>query len=112
MVRSAGTIAEGDRAVAFRHLAETHGKLVLPGTDPLPFPGEIRKPGRYGFLADLELDRSRPFASLRRWLEQQARSPRRYGRLELPWTFLDRQMWLHWRNLVSRRKAQGVVAGR
>jgi hypothetical protein len=92
--------------------AEAHGKLVLPGTDPLPFPGEIMKPGRYGCVADLELDRARPFASLRRWLERQGRSPRRYGCLERPWTFLDRQMCLHWRNLTNRRKAQGVVAGR
>jgi hypothetical protein len=92
--------------------AETHGNLVLPGTDPLPFPGEIRKPGRYGFVAELELDRARPFATLRRWLQAQERSPRTYGRLERPWTFLDRQMWLHWRNLANRRKAQGMVTGR
>ena len=97
----------GGRPGAFRRpkllaLAERHGKLVLPGTDPLPFPGEISKVGRYGFVAELGLDRARPFASLRRWLERQQRSPRRYGRLERPWTFLDRQVRLHCRNLARR----------
>jgi hypothetical protein len=95
----------GGRPGGFRRpkllaLAERHGKLVLPGTDPLPFPGEISKVGRYGFVAELGLDRARPFASLRRWLERQQRSPRRYGRLERPWTFLDRQVRLHCRNLA------------
>lgn len=106
----------GGRPGGFRRpkllaVAETHGKLVLPGTDPLPFPGEITKAGRYGFVAEFELDRARPFASLRRWLHQQQSSPRRYGRLERPWTFLDRQMWLHCRNLGKVVRTSGVAAG-
>lgn len=104
----------GGRPGGFRRpkllaLAERHGKLVLPGTDPLPFPGEITKVGRYGFLAELELDPARPFASLRRWLERQQRSPRRYGRLERLWTFLDRQMWLHYRNLGKVVRTSGAA---
>jgi len=83
--------------------AEGHGKLVLPGTDPLPFPGEIGKVGRYGFVAELEFDRTRPFASLRRWLERQQTSPRTYGRLEGLWTFLDRQMRLHSKRFGGKR---------
>lgn len=97
----------GGRPGGFRRpkllaLAERHGKLVLPGTDPLPFPGEINKVGRYGFVAEFDLDRARPFASLHRWLEHQHCSPRGYGGLERLWTFLDRQMWIHYRNLGSR----------
>jgi len=79
-------------------VAERHGKLVLPGTDPLPFPGEVTKVGRYGFVAEFGLDRSRPFASLRLWLERQERSPRSYGQLERLWTFAQRQIGIqYWR---------------
>lgn len=83
-------------------VAEDHGKLVLPGSDPLPFPGEATKAGRFGFVAELELDRQRPFTSLHRWLEQQERSPRSYGELERVSTFLDRQMRIQLRGLGRR----------
>lgn len=83
-------------------VAERHGKLVLPGTDPLPFPGELAKVGRYGFVADLDLDRRRPFASLRLWLQRQRRSPRSFGQLEGVWTFAQRQIGIQCRRLRSR----------
>lgn len=79
--------------------AEAQGKLVLPGSDPLPLPGEPRKAGRYGFAAALELDQERPFASLKRWLEQQDHSPRVFGRLETLAVFVDRQVRLQLRGL-------------
>ena len=83
-------------------VAERHGKLVLPGTDPLPFPGEVTKVGRYGFVADVHLDRRRPLAALRRWLERQEQSPRSYGELEGVWTFAQRQIGIQYRRLRSR----------
>jgi hypothetical protein len=97
----------GGRPGVFRRprlfaVAEGRGKFVLPGTDPLPFPGEIAKAGRYGFVADLDLDPARPFASLQRWLQRQRSSPPAFGRLERLRTFLSRQMWLHWRNRRRR----------
>lgn len=72
--------------------AERHGRLVLPGSDPLPLPAEVSKPGRYGFVAEIDLDRRMPFSTLKRWLDQQTESPRPYGRLERPLAFLGRQI--------------------
>lgn len=72
--------------------AERHGRLVLPGSDPLPLPAEVSKPARYGFVAEIDLDRRMPFSTLKRWLDQQTESPRPYGRLERPLAFLGRQI--------------------
>jgi len=74
--------------------AERLGRLVLPGTDPLPLPGEIDKIGRFGFVADCELDPDRPFRSLRDWLARQRVSPPQYGELERLPVFVRRQVEL------------------
>jgi hypothetical protein len=40
------------------------GRAVLPGSDPLPLPGEEARVGAYGFAADVALDPLRPAAAL------------------------------------------------
>ena len=60
-------------------LAESKGLFVLPGSDPLPFPHQVRKPGCYGFVLEGEFDDYKPFASLRRLLQQTKALPRLYG---------------------------------
>lgn len=55
---------------------------ILPGTDPLPFPSEAAKPGRFGFLLEGEVDRRRPAESVKRLTWAQRAQPRVYGRLE------------------------------
>lgn len=48
-------------------VAESRGVLVLPGSDPLPLPEHVSRPGSYGFVLDLlegELDPRRPAAGL------------------------------------------------
>lgn len=77
--------------------AECHGRLVLPGSDPLPLPAEVSKPGRYGFVAGVDLDRRMPFSALRRWLDQQTESPRPYGQLERPLVFIGHQIAIRMR---------------
>jgi hypothetical protein len=44
--------------------ARRAGRCVLPGSDPLPLPGEERRVGSYGFAVDVELDPLRPAAGL------------------------------------------------
>jgi hypothetical protein len=61
-------------------LAEARGLAVLPGSDPLPFPGCARLAGSYGFVLDGPFDGGRPVSSLRRLLTSLAGSPRPYGR--------------------------------
>jgi hypothetical protein len=52
-------------------------------------------------VADLALDWSEPFASLKRWLRTRDRSPQTYGRLESPAVFVWRQAAMQ---IVKRRR--------
>jgi hypothetical protein len=45
-------------------LARRAGRAVLPGSDPLPLPGEEARVGAYGFAVDVALDPLRPAAAL------------------------------------------------
>lgn len=45
--------------------ARRNGRPVLPGSDPLPLPGEERQLGAYGFLYEGPFDAGRPTASVR-----------------------------------------------
>lgn len=49
--------------------ARRAGRSVLPGSDPLPLPGEEQRVGAYGFAVDVELDDLRPAAALLALLE-------------------------------------------
>ena len=49
-------------------LAAARGIYNLPGSDPLPLPWEVRKPGRLGAILEVPLDLSRPVAALLRTL--------------------------------------------
>jgi len=73
---------------------------VLPGSDPLPLPAEIARPGSFGFVAGTGLDPERPFAALKAWLEARTTSPAPYGRPLAPWTVVRRQLALR----LARRR--------
>ena len=60
--------------------AEAAGRVVLPGSDPLPLPGQERRAGGFGFVLDGPLDPDRPAASLKARLAALATSPPVYGR--------------------------------
>lgn len=77
--------------------AERHGRIVIPGTDPLPLPAEAGKAGRFGFALDRAPDPERPFAALREWLAALTSSPPGYGALERLPVFLERQAELRLR---------------
>lgn len=83
-------------------LAERCGRLVLPGTDPLPIASDIGKVGRFGFVVDAPLDLDRPFAALARWLGARRASPATYGRLEWPLTFAWNQAAMQLRKRLAR----------
>ena len=78
--------------------AERCGRLVLPGSDPLPLSGEAGNVGRFGFVARHPIDSNAPFSALRTWLMAQARSPQCYGRLKRPDVFVRHQI------AMNRRK--------
>jgi hypothetical protein len=73
--------------------AQKRGIRVLPGTDPLPLPGEETRVGSYGFLLSGPMDYDRPGESLKRLLNDPERSPIAYGRGSA-WLPCLRRQWL------------------
>jgi hypothetical protein len=69
----------------------------LPGTDPLPFPHDVTKVGRMGFRVRLDLDRSRPAASLLNALRQPGTALERFAVLESPLRFVRNQLGMQLR---------------
>ncbi len=73
------------------------GVRDLPGTDPLPFPHDVTKVGRMGFRVRIDLDRSRPAASLRGALCQPGTAFERFAVLESPLRFVRNQIGMQLR---------------
>jgi hypothetical protein len=82
-------------------LAERSGIPILPGSDPLPIPGEERKLGSFGFVLRGEFDPEAPGASLRAALLNLDSPPRRVGRREGLAPFLRSQFRLQSRRFRS-----------
>ncbi|ETX12783.1 hypothetical protein OCH239_17105 [Roseivivax halodurans JCM 10272] len=77
--------------------AEASGWRVLAGTDPLPLPGEMQKPGRLGSLVTCAWTVERPFAALADALQTLDASPPRYGHLESLPRAVRQQVAMQWR---------------
>ena len=86
------------------------GIWTLPGSDPLPFPGEFRRAGRRGFLLPGPLDPHRPAESLRARLAALERQPTAFGRGVGPVRFAITQARMQVRVRAGRR-ARPAPAG-
>jgi hypothetical protein len=60
--------------------AAHHGIWNLPGSDPLPLPGEASRTGSYGFLVPARPDLNRPFAQIREGVGRFRAQPRLFGK--------------------------------
>ena len=60
-------------------LAASRGVAILPGSDPLPLPSELRRVGGCGFALPAALDPRHPAASLRRLLAAAGGAPEPIG---------------------------------
>jgi hypothetical protein len=60
--------------------AAARGVWNLPGTDPLPLPGQAQRLGSYGFMIPGTPDLDRPFAQIRDGVRRSTAQPRIYGR--------------------------------
>jgi len=76
-------------------------RAILPGTDPLPFRGELNKVGRLAFIADAELSHQHPFTSLRRWLTTCKGTPQVKGEYESFARFMHRQVAMQFRKRLG-----------
>jgi hypothetical protein len=86
------------------HAAEERGFAVLPGSDPLPFPYETTKVGRYGFLMDGQVCRKRPAEQLKRMAQEIVSTPPAFGGLEGFLAFCRNQSIIHINKHVKRVK--------
>lgn len=67
---------------------------VLPGTDPLPFAGEVIRVGSFGFSMRGQLSKVQPATDLKRLLRAKETEMLVYGQLEKPWRFFVNQIRL------------------
>lgn len=81
--------------------ARERGLLVLPGTDPLPFPDHAGRAGSFGFVLEGPLDMRRPAEDLLRRIRALKEQPRTYGRGESLSRFLRNQATLQLRQVSA-----------
>jgi hypothetical protein len=72
--------------------ARQRGLQILPGTDPLPFALEARRPGSFGFSIQGILDPKKPAHSIRQLLLKPTVQIQTYGSLERPSRFILNQL--------------------
>lgn len=84
--------------------ARAEGIRILPGTDPLPFPAEHNRAGKFGFRILHSLPRRTPWLSLRKQLVDERADVTPYGALESPARFLRNQIAMQW---LMRRPGEG-----
>ena len=77
------------------------GVKILPGTDPLPFPREVNRPGKFGFRLNGRLNSDKPAETLKNNLLNINDQPVTYGTLENPIRFIQNQMAMQ---VLKRRK--------
>lgn len=92
-----GVRMQGSQRPEMLSEAEAKGWRVLAGSDPLPLPHQEESVGRYGFIAECEIDPEQPFAALSRWLRHVPKSPECYGTLTGQAAFLKRQVQMQMR---------------
>lgn len=81
----------GTRPALFRK-AESRGIRVLPGSDPLPFPDQARRPGTRGFVLEAPVSLDTPFRDLRASLTDPRVCTRPYGAGERVTPFVKNQI--------------------
>jgi hypothetical protein len=84
--------------------AERRGIRVLPGTDPLPFPAQVSRPGSYGFRLDAPADLTGPAEAIKAALRSPDARLTPFGRHERLGPFIRYQV------AMQRRKRR--LAGR
>jgi hypothetical protein len=89
---------------SFFAAARRAGRAVLPGTDPLPLPGEEARVGSFGFAVDAALDPLRPTAALLAILKSTTAFTKFGRRAGLP-RFIGQQVKLQLKSRLAPRAA-------
>lgn len=81
--------------------AEKEGIKNLPGSDPLPLPGEAQRVGSVGVVLEGGLDLERPADDLKRKLQDSSTSQRRFGSGVTPLRFVRNQVLMQYRKWIQ-----------
>jgi hypothetical protein len=84
--------------------ARSHGQLILRGTDPMPFPGQENRVGKFGFCARGPFNKSVPAESIRNLLRSGNSEPMSYGALESAFVFARHQLMMQMRKWRSNTR--------
>jgi hypothetical protein len=84
------------------NLAENNDMKILPGSDPLPFPQEARRPMSYGFVSAFNFDESNPWESIKRSLLAEGFKFEKFGDLTSPLAFIRTQIAMQ----IKKRKSK------
>ena len=83
-------------------LAKANGLKILPGSDPLPFPEEAKRPMSYGFITKINFDEKRPWESVKQSLLDENLKIEKFGNLTSPFAFIKTQFAMQ---IKKRNKA-------
>jgi hypothetical protein len=72
--------------------AEQKGRPILRGSDPLPFPSEIERIGRFGIKFQGSIDPEYPDRDVKKIILEPSTNPIGYGSLEQPGRFFGNQL--------------------
>lgn len=84
--------------------AQKLGMRILPGSDPLPFASENRRPGSYGVILESAIDLATPARDLRRLLADHEISITPYGAPEQTLRFVRNQVRMQLVKLKRKAK--------
>jgi hypothetical protein len=77
--------------------ARSQGQRIFRGTDPMPFPGQEKRVGSFGFSISGSFNRSTPTTSMRILLGSGNAQPTSYGALESAMVFTKHQLMMQTR---------------
>jgi hypothetical protein len=101
----------GGRAMTLRRpalfdYAERRSMPVLAGSDPLPMPHQVDRPGSYGFILDRWSTTAHPTNAIKRGLRALTQSPPAFGELSSVTAMIRSQIGLRWRPGLRQVHAQ------
>ena len=73
-------------------IARENGIRILPGSDPLPFASEYRRPGSYGFMLNVPVNSMIPAEEIKKYLVDRDVPITPYGRREGVLRFMKNQL--------------------
>ena len=87
-------------------LARQLGVPILPGTDPFPFPAQVRRPLGFGFVLAADVTGDTPAAAIKQVLRASRAQPEVFGRGSSVVSFVGNQLAMQWR----KRRATAAPA--